>query len=439
LAFDHDGFILMKILFLAHRIPYPPDKGDKIRSYQVLKYLASRHELFLACLIDDDRDLRAVEELRRLVPNLHYERLRPWRQRLHMLHALVTGKPLTVLHFYSSSLHAQLMALVKKEKFDALFVYSSNMADYVRGLQIPVRLIDFCDLDSEKFKQYTGISKPPFSWLYRLEGKRLAAYEKQAAANFHHTIFIGSQEKRLFERNGFNGKLVLISNGVDFDRYYGYELPARQPSPPGGKPYLLFTGAMDYIPNIDAAYWFAREVFPNLKMILPELQFYIIGGNPARKIRKLHDPEAGVIVTGYLDDVRPYIKSARVFVAPMRIARGMQTKILEAMACGVPVVTSPAAARGIGAQAGEHVLVAESAGEYVRQSLCLLVNKKIHARLRKQAFRFLQEKFSWEQNLRVLDTLLEDKRYDFRNDRDISIRPPTRVHLENSSNRVSVQ
>ncbi len=404
----------MKILFVAHRIPYPPDKGDKIRSYQVLKYLASRHEVFLACLIDDDRDLRAVEELRRLVPNLHYERLHPWRQRLHMLRALITGKPLTVLHFYSPAFHAQLKTFVKERKFDALFVYSSNMADYVQGLQIPVRVIDFCDLDSEKFKQYAEMSKLPFSWLYRLEGKRLAAYEKQAAAYFDHVIFIGSEEKRLFERNGFNGKLMLMSNGVDFDRYYGRELPARQPSapaaPPGGKPYLLFTGAMDYIPNIDAAYWFAREVFPKLKMILPELLFYIIGGNPVRKIRKLHHPKAGIIVTGYLDDVRPYIKSAQVFVAPMRIARGMQTKILEAMACGVPVVTSPAAARGIGARAGEHVLVAESVGEYVRQTLQLLLNKKIHARLRRRAFEFLQEKFSWEQNLNLLDMLLENNR-----------------------------
>lgn len=398
----------MKILFVTHRIPYPPDKGDKIRSYQVLKYLASRHEVFLACLVDNDRDLRAVEELRKLVPNLHYERLRPWRQRLYMLRALVTGKPLTVLHFYSPSLYAQLMALVKKEKFDALFVYSSNMADYVRGLQIPVRAIDFCDLDSEKFKQYASISKPPFSWLYRLEGKRLATYEKQAATYFDHVIFIGPEEKKLFGGDNRGDKVAVMSNGVDFSRYYGHELPAQHPSPPGGKPYLLFTGAMDYIPNIDAAHWFARAVFPNLKMIMPELQFYIIGGNPVREIRKLHDPQAGIFVTGYLDDVRPYIKSAQVFVAPMRIARGMQTKILEAMACGVPVITSSAAARGIGARAGEHVLVAESAGEYVRQTLHLLLNKKIHARLRSQAFRFLQEKFSWEQNLALLDMLLEN-------------------------------
>jgi sugar transferase (PEP-CTERM/EpsH1 system associated) len=340
-----------------------------------------------------------------------------------MVRALATGKPLTVLHFYSPAFHAQIKTLVNEKEFDALFVYSSNMADYVRDLQIPVRVIDFCDLDSEKFKQYAEMSAPPFSWLYRLEGKRLAVYEKQAAASFDHVIFIGLQEKRLFERNGFNGKLEVMSNGVDFDRYYGHELPARQPSAPvapqatpGGKPYLLFTGAMDYIPNIDAAHWFAREVFPKLKMILPELQFYIIGGNPVRKIRKLHNPKAGIIVTGYLEDVRPYIKSAQVFVAPMRIARGMQTKILEAMACGVPVVTSPAAARGIGARPDEEVLVAEAASEYVRQTLRLLVNKKSRDRLRKQAFKFLRNNFSWEENLGLLDNLLEKKQYTYQTD-----------------------
>jgi sugar transferase (PEP-CTERM/EpsH1 system associated) len=300
-------------------------------------------------------------------------------------------------------------------------------------------VIDFCDLDSEKFGQYTGISKPPVSWLYRLEGKRLAAYEKQAAANFDHIIFIGSQEQRLFERNGFHGNLALMSNGVDFDRYYGCDLPVHPPPPPGGKPYLLFTGAMDYIPNIDAAHWFAREVFPNLKMIMPELEFYIVGGNPVQKIRKLHKPKAGVIVTGYLDDVRPYIKSARVFVAPMRIARGMQTKILEAIACGVPVVTSPAAAQGIGARPEEHVLTAESAGEYVRQTWRLLSNQNEHAQLRRQAFEFLQENFCWEKNLGVLNTLLEGKRDDFHHDSDGLIRPHNGVHLENSSNGIGVK
>lgn len=399
----------MKLLFLAHRIPYPPDKGDKIRSYQVLKYLASRHEVFLACLIDNERDWRAIAELRRWLPNLLYERLRRWQQRLFMLRALATGQPLTVLNFYSPAFRRQLVALAQKEKFDALFVYSSNMADYGRDLPIPVRVIDFCDLDSEKFKQFARQSRPPFSWLYRLEGERLAAFEKQAAEYFDHIIFIGPEEKKLFDVNGRSHKVALMSNGVDFAQYYGNKLPASTVLSPGHKPYVLFTGAMDYLPNIDAAHWFARAIFPPLRATLPELQFYIVGGNPAGKIRQLHDERAGIIVTGYVDDIRPYVKNASVFVAPLRIARGMQTKILEAMACGVPVVTSLAAARGIGAQPEQEVLVAETAADYAGHVQHLLANVDSREQLRRQAFDFLQVKFKWEKNLQLLDDLLQQK------------------------------
>ncbi len=476
----------MKILFLAHRIPFPPDKGDKIRSYQVLQYLAARHEVHLVCLIDNPRDLQAAQALRGTLPNLVYEELKPLPQRMRMLKALLNRKPLTVSYFYLPRLQAQLDALVARECFDALFVYSSTMAEYVRGSNIPKRIVDFCDLDSQKFKQYAESSLPPWSWLYHFEGKRLAAYEKEAARAFEHVLFISPEEQRLFEQNGGDTNTALMSNGVDFARYYGDALPEtlsknspleggqggvvrgdgddelekthcakNTPLTPlkggiatgpsfsnspldvgqGGvalgngddevekffcvkntplkgrtntRPYLAFTGAMDYLPNVDAAHWCAREIFPMLKAILPELEFYIIGGNPARKIRKLHDPSNGIFVTGYLPDLRPLLKGARVFVAPMRIARGMQTKILEAIACGVPVVTSANAAQGIGAKPEQEVLIASTASEYARQVLRLLLNRAEHERLRREAFAFLRAKFDWQKNLAVLDELLKN-------------------------------
>ncbi len=463
----------MKILFLAHRIPYPPDKGDKIRSYQVFKHLAARHEVHLACLIDSKRDLRAAQEFRGALSNLIYEELQPLPQRARMIKSLFNRKPLTVSYFYLPRLQARLEALAARENFDALFVYSSTMAEYVRDLKIPKRIMDFCDLDSQKFKQYVDVSTQPLSWLYRFEGGRLAEYEREVAQYFDHVLFIGPAEQRLFEANGGGRNTALMSNGVDFSRYYGEELPpmpsenslldggvvrnddvacntssnlsfsrnlfthweethAREsnasaekvpfwmtasggaqntPLAPlkGGitvRPYLAFTGAMDYLPNVDAAHWCAREIFPKLKAILPKLEFYIIGGNPARKIRKLHDPASGIFVTGYLPDLRPRLTGARVFVAPMRIARGMQTKILEAIACGVPVVTSANAASGIGARAEEEVFIADTASEYARQTLRLLLNPEEHARLRRQAFAFLRANFDWDKNLAVLDQLL---------------------------------
>jgi sugar transferase (PEP-CTERM/EpsH1 system associated) len=374
----------------------------------MLKHLASQHQVYLACLIDNRRDQQALAELRQLVPNLLYAPLSRLRSYWRMLQALLTNKPLTVLHFYSKTLRRQLEALIKQVDFDVLYIYSSTMAEYVWDLKFPLRVLDFCDLDSAKFKQYAAMSKPLMSWLYRLESRRLAAYEKKVVTHFDHVIFIGPEEKRLFDGNGLSQKIEILSNGVDFDRYYGFDLPARQPSPLNGRPYLLFTGTMDYLPNIDAAQWFARKVFPILKMVIPELEFYIVGRNPVRKIRKLHDPKASIFVTGYVDDVRPYIKDARVFVAPMRIARGMQTKILEAMACGVPVITSPAAARGIGARPGKEVLVAETMAEYIQKTLRLLLNHKYRRHVRQNAFAFLRQHFNWERNLRVLDMIFEE-------------------------------
>ncbi len=440
----------MKILFLAHRIPFPPDKGDKIRSYQTLKYLAARHEVHLVCLIDNKRDLRAAEELRRTLPHLVYEELRPMPQRLRMITALYQNRPLTVSYFYLPRLQRKLDALVARERFEALFVYSSTMAEYVRDAKIPKRIMDFCDLDSQKFKQYAEVSAPPFSWLYRFEGRRLARYEREAARNFEHVLFINPEERLLFEQNRGGKNTALMSNGVDFTQYEGSALPeASSENPPpvassknspleggqggvarndevekfscakntprtplkGGiaaRPYLAFTGAMDYLPNVDAAFWCAREIFPKLRAAVPELEFYIIGGNPSRKIRKLHDPHNGIHVTGYLPDLRPLLKGARVFIAPMRIARGMQTKILEAMACNVPVVTSANAARGIGAKPEHELLIAGTAAEYVEQVLRLLRPHEEHERLRRRALAFLRAQFDWEKNLAVLDRLLRE-------------------------------
>ena len=415
----------MKILFLAHRIPFPPDKGDKIRSYQTLKYLAGRHEVHLVCMIDNPRDAQAAHELQRTLPSLVYEELKPFAQRLRMLQALWQNKPLTVAYFYLPRLQQQLDALVARERFDALFVYSSTMAEYVRRLKIPKRIMDFCDLDSQKFKQYAEVTAPPFSWLYRFESNRLARYEREAARYFEHVLFINPQERLLFEKNLGGKNTALMSNGVDWAYYNsppeggqggvaqhddaGKFFHANNTPLKGGmiaRPYIAFTGAMDYLPNVDAAHWCAREIFPLVRASVPELEFYIIGGNPSRKIRKLHAPHNGIHVTGYLPDLRPLLKGARVFIAPMRIARGMQTKILEAMACGVPVVTSAQAASGIGAQDEEEVLLADSALDYARQTLRLLNNEEERERLRQRAFAFLRENFDWEKNLAVLERLL---------------------------------
>jgi sugar transferase (PEP-CTERM/EpsH1 system associated) len=281
------------------------------------------------------------------------------------------------------------------------------MAEYVLDAEIPVRLIDFCDLDSEKFRQYASRQTPPLSWLYREEGKRLARYEKRVATAFHHVLFINAQEQHLFDGNSrHDDKTVVVSNGVDLQRYFGATLPTASPAGSADTPSLVFTGTMDYLPNVDAVAWFATHVFPTIKAVVPGAQFHILGRRPAGKIRKLHDPAKAIFVSGYVENLSTRMKNADVFVAPMRIARGMQTKLLEAMACGVPVVTSPAATKGIGAWPNREVLVAETEADYARQVLRLLFNPRLRDGLRKRAFSFIKQNFDWEKNLAQLDTLL---------------------------------
>ncbi len=400
----------MKVLFLAHRIPFPPDKGDKIRSYNVLKYLARRHDVTLLCPIDQEGDLKHVNNLEALVQKVIYEHLNPVQIKIGMLKNFLTGKPLTVANFWSPTLKSKLDALVIKEKFDAVYVFSSTMAEYVWDMDIPVKIIDFCDLDSAKFLQFSKNAKIPFKWIYQREADRLQAYEQRAAAFFDHILFISAEEKSLFDSNGYAQKLSLMSNGVDLNQYFGDELPARHFDSLQSAPLIAFTGVMDYLPNVDAALWFAKNVMPLLRKEKPGTLCYILGKNPVPKIRALHDFERGIIVTGYVRDMRASLAEADVFVAPMRIARGMQTKILEAMACGVPVVSSPASSRGIGATSGVELLTAETANEFAQKTLSILGDSSLASRLRKTAFDFLQRNFNWESNLNILESMLQEQK-----------------------------
>ena len=209
----------MKILFLSHRVPYPPNKGDKIRSYQVLRYLAKRHEITLACLIENKADLRDIQMLNRFVPNVIYKQLNPFSQRFGIAKSLFTSKPLTVAHFWSRSLYDQIKLLVHENSFDAIYVFSSSMAEYVQGINVSQKLWIFCDLDSQKYTQYSVMKKPPMSWIYKLESRRLAKYEKDVIKKFDYTILIGPEEKKLLEDEQSHNKILLMSNGVDLKRH----------------------------------------------------------------------------------------------------------------------------------------------------------------------------------------------------------------------------
>ena len=398
----------MKILFLAHRVPYPPNKGDKIRSFHILKHLAERYRIHLAFPVDNEDDRDYAFQLKKLVPDLTFRYLSPINRELSIFKNLFTSKPLSVGNFWSTRLSRDIQQLNSSEKFDALFVFSSTMAEYAKYLEIPIRIIDFCDLDSAKFEQFANFTKAPKAWIYRIECERLSQYEKKTSGDFDYILFIGPAERKLFNANGQEEKIKILSNGIDLNRYKNHvdkKAPKNSESPS-----IAFTGQMDYLPNIDAALWMATEVFPELRKRYPKLRFYIIGKDPVKRIRRLHDPQNGIHVTGFVQDVLPYLIEASIFVAPMRIARGMQNKILEAMACFVPVVSSSSAASGIGATAEKHLLIADGVEEYIEKVSLLLSEPDVGQILCKNAYDFLSTRFDWQTNLSVLDSLLSNPR-----------------------------
>lgn len=395
----------MKILFLSHRVPYPPNKGDKIRSFNILKYLNERHVVHVACPVDNDDDVGDVRDLVKQGYSVKAELIRPLSRLLNVARFGVAGEPLSVGHFWSRRLLLKIKTQVAEQKYDALFVFSSTMAEYAKELDIPVRIIDFCDLDSAKFEQFAGFASPPKSWLYNVEGKRLARYEKKLASQFDHLLFIGPEEKKLYAVNGSSAKVKIMSNGVEQENWD----ESSETVNPSTSPFLLFTGVMDYFPNADAVQWFVENVFHDLKSLFPAISFYIVGKNPIASVRKLHNPKKGVHVTGFVDDLKPYLAHASAFIAPVRIARGMQTKILEAMAHGIPVVSSRASIRGIDAEEEHNILPADEAYEYVKQISRLLSNEPLALRLQANALQFVKEKFNWEKNLGLLDELLDNK------------------------------
>ena len=356
---------MANLLYLVHRLPYPPDKGDKVRSYHLLKHLMAKHRVFLGTFVDDARDRQHIDTLRALCGGLHVVQLQPRMARLRSLAALLDGQALTLRYYADSGLAAWVARTVREQGIDTAVVFSSSMAQYVERMPGVRMLVDFVDVDSAKWSQYAEARSWPMSWLYRREGQHLLAYEREMAMRARRSFFVTESETALFRGLApeCSGAIEAMGNGVDAE----YFAPtAARPSPFAADELpIVFTGAMDYWPNVDAVCWFASEVLPELRRARPALRFHIVGRSPSAKVQALAGP--AVNVTGTVPDVRPYLQHAAVVVAPLRLARGIQNKVLEAMAMGRPVLASAACAQAIDARSGIDLLAATEPAEYVRE------------------------------------------------------------------------
>ena len=359
------------LLFLAHRLPYPPNKGDKVRSHHFLRHLGRRYRVVLGSFIDDPLDWRHVEKLKALCAEVHVESIIPWSRRIRSARAVLTGEALALPYFRSSELDAWVKDVVRREYIERAFVFSSPMAQYVLDLPRLRSIVDFVDLDSAKWSDY-GRRRPwPVSAVYQREARRLLAFEKLVAARVEASLFVTREEARLLSAAvpECASRIVAIENGVDGE-YFSPEHGLESPFSAGEHP-IVFTGTMDYWPNVDAVVWFAQEVLPRIRQHDACARFHIVGMNPNRTVRALGS-DAAISVTGRVDDVRPYLRHARAVVAPLRVARGIQNKVLEAMAMGRPVVVTSAAAAALSARLGVDLEVADDAAAFAAKVLAVM-------------------------------------------------------------------
>ena len=465
----------MKILYICHRIPYPPDKGDKIRSFNEIKYLSTRHEIHVACLADDPKDLKYKEDLIKYCKTVTVFRNDPRLARIKSLSSLLSQKPLSLPYFYSTGLQKAVDHLLSTNNFDSIFCFSSPMAEYVfrskwfvsncsklhidrdqetrnkhpeagnqnsaTGNEQPATsnrqratglIMDFVDVDSDKWSQYARYSGFPKSWIYEMESKRLRKYERRVAEAFDHSIFVTEAEVKMFkEENPHIKSITAITNGVDLDffspQHRNLELDKShnsvdrqssasqiQPVATGSryretsieKPVILFTGAMDYYANVDGVLWFVRDILPLIQKEIACAKFFIVGSNPAKEIRALHHRN-GITVTGYVVDIRSYYEMADVGIIPLRLARGIQNKVLEAMAMALPVVATSPAFEGIHAETHKDLLVEDEPIAFSRAVLKILQTPSFQIALGSHARKCIEDHYSWRTNLSKLEVLIQ--------------------------------
>jgi sugar transferase (PEP-CTERM/EpsH1 system associated) len=389
------------LLFLAHRIPFPPNKGDKIRSFHLLRHLAARHEIHLGAFVDDPADWQYRDALAPYCKSMKLIPLHPRRAKLASLAGLLTGEALTLPYYRSRELRRWAAGLADAGKVARGLAFSSAMAQFMPA-GLSRRVLDMVDVDSDKWTQYAGTQRWPLAWLYAREGRRLAEWEARVAQDFDATLLVSRDEAALLQRRvpAARDKIATFENGVDAE----YFSPARDyPNPyaPGVQG-VVFTGAMDYWPNVDAVTWFAERIFPAIRDAVPAAQFTIVGSRPTEAVLALAR-QPGVVVTGSVPDVRPYLAHAACAVAPLRIARGVQNKVLEAMAMTRPVVASVQAAEGIRAEAGRDFILAQGEAEFADAVVAGLQTMSAAAPARD----CILAHYDWARNLAAIDRLFE--------------------------------
>lgn len=396
----------MKILFVCHRLPFPPNRGGKIRPFHMIQHLGRNHDVVVASLAHTQAEMDEGAGLKEHCSEVIAEILPSFTRWRQAGLALGSATPSSVAYFSSAKLQKRINAAWQKGGFDAVMVHCAFMGHYVLGLPGAFRILDYGDLDSAKWFDYVGYHKFPMSLGYRIEAQKLRSHEKALAKQFDLCIFTTEGELQEFKSLNVNVPCAVIPNGVDYEHFQPRaELPK-------DSAVIVFLGRMDYFPNADGVQYFAREIFPLILRAHPHAKLRIVGSNPTRNVRNLANI-AGISVTGHVPDVRPYLQDAAVAVAPLRIARGTQNKILQFLSMGIPVVATPEAARGVQAIPGKHLAVAGMPEHFAQRVVAFLGSPQLQRDFADAGRGHLQTVHSWPLSMQVLDDVLERGRERF--------------------------
>ncbi len=388
----------MKVLLLCHRLPFPPNRGGKIRPFHVIDHLQREHEVVVASLARSRAEVREGEGLAAHCSGRLIERIHPVAALARMLLALPRGTPSSMGYFRSPALARRVRREIEKQRFDLIFVHCSSVAPYVAGVEGPVKVLDFGDMDSQKWLSYARWRPFPLSVGYRLEGKKLERAERALAARFDMCTVTTRLEMETLVEFGTGARVDWFPNGVDAEHFS----PGGEARDPDN---LVFLGRMDYYPNVQCMQEFCADVLPRIRGQRPRTTLTIVGAEPTAAVRAL-GRLPGVTITGSVPDVRPFARRSAVAVAPLRIARGTQNKILETMAMGVPTVTTEIAARGVDVVAGEHLLVATTPEEQADAILGILEDPRESRRLAEAGRARMLSHHSWERAMTEFDRIL---------------------------------
>jgi len=394
------------ILLLTHRVPYPPNRGDRIRAYHSLRYLSRQGNVWLGALADEPVEPGVKEHLQQLCREVALVPLAQQRRWVNAAWSLLGGETATAGLFRSSQLRGVVRQWTASTQFDAVVIFCSSMAQYLDAADAARAniIVDLVDVDSEKWFDYAKNARGPKRWLYLLEARRVRRLEQALARRANALTVVTEPEAQLLRSFCSAAEIHAVGNGVDTD--YFHPGAAGRPAEPL---HAVFVGVLDYHANVDGLCWFCENVWPQVKISLPEATFSIVGRRPTPTVRQLQR-FPGINVVGEVDDVRDHLARATVSIAPLRIARGVQNKVLEAMAAGVPVLASPQALTGLELQPGRDALCAQTPADWHSQLVRLLTGDALRSELAARGRAYVERHHSWQRQLAQLGDLINATR-----------------------------